>query len=61
MANSNQPAPRRGLRVAALGNPYRSDYANHEKNTAFKQTETTTPQTPFPPKTTTRVFNSLLI
>ncbi|XKM14065.1 hypothetical protein RCS94_02565 [Orbaceae bacterium ac157xtp] len=35
-------APRRGLRVAALGNPYRSGDANHEKNTIIKQTETTT-------------------
>ncbi|XKM13204.1 hypothetical protein RCS94_09240 [Orbaceae bacterium ac157xtp] len=34
-------APRRGLRVAALGNPYRSGYENHEKNTIMKQTETT--------------------
>ncbi|XKM13589.1 hypothetical protein RCS94_11310 [Orbaceae bacterium ac157xtp] len=35
-------APRRGLRVAALGNPYRSGNSNHEKNTILKQTETTT-------------------
>ncbi|XKM13312.1 hypothetical protein RCS94_09845 [Orbaceae bacterium ac157xtp] len=39
-------APRRGLRVAALGNPYRSGYANNVKNTALKQTETTTLQIP---------------
>ncbi|XKM14092.1 hypothetical protein RCS94_02705 [Orbaceae bacterium ac157xtp] len=37
-------APRRGLRVAALGNPYRSGDADHEKNTIIKQTETTTLQ-----------------
>ncbi|XKM13757.1 hypothetical protein RCS94_00880 [Orbaceae bacterium ac157xtp] len=35
-------APRRGLRVVALDNPYRSGHANHEKNTTLKQTETTT-------------------
>ncbi|XKM13376.1 hypothetical protein RCS94_10175 [Orbaceae bacterium ac157xtp] len=34
-------ALRRGLRVAALGNPYRSGNADHEKNTIIKQTETT--------------------
>ncbi|XKM12533.1 hypothetical protein RCS94_05790 [Orbaceae bacterium ac157xtp] len=34
-------APRRGLRVAALGNPYRSGDADHLKNTIIKQTETT--------------------
>ncbi|XKM13760.1 hypothetical protein RCS94_00895 [Orbaceae bacterium ac157xtp] len=36
-----KPAPRRGLRVVALDNPYRSGDADHEKNTALKQTETT--------------------
>ncbi|XKM13181.1 hypothetical protein RCS94_09125 [Orbaceae bacterium ac157xtp] len=41
-----KPAPRRGLRVAALGNPYRSGDVNHENNTTLKQTETTTPQIP---------------
>ncbi|XKM13685.1 hypothetical protein RCS94_00500 [Orbaceae bacterium ac157xtp] len=39
-------APRRGLRVVALDNPYRSGYANHEKNTIIKQTETTAQQIP---------------
>ncbi|XKM14340.1 hypothetical protein RCS94_03990 [Orbaceae bacterium ac157xtp] len=39
-------APRRGLRVAALGKPYRSGYADHEKNTIIKQTETTILQIP---------------
>ncbi|XKM13015.1 hypothetical protein RCS94_08275 [Orbaceae bacterium ac157xtp] len=39
-------APRRGLRVAALGNPYRSGDADHGKNTIIKQTETTTLQIP---------------
>ncbi|XKM14069.1 hypothetical protein RCS94_02585 [Orbaceae bacterium ac157xtp] len=39
-------APRRGIRVVALDNPYRSGYANHEKNTTLKQTETTTLQIP---------------
>ncbi|XKM14576.1 hypothetical protein RCS94_05215 [Orbaceae bacterium ac157xtp] len=38
------PAPRRGLRVVALDNPYPSGDADHEKNRAFKQTETTTLQ-----------------
>ncbi|XKM14336.1 hypothetical protein RCS94_03970 [Orbaceae bacterium ac157xtp] len=47
IANS-PPAPRRGLRVAALGKPYRSGDADHEKNTTLKQTETTTLQIPFP-------------
>ncbi|XKM13696.1 hypothetical protein RCS94_00555 [Orbaceae bacterium ac157xtp] len=37
-----KPAPRRGLRVVALDNPYRSGNANHKKNTTLKQTETTT-------------------
>ncbi|XKM13585.1 hypothetical protein RCS94_11290 [Orbaceae bacterium ac157xtp] len=37
-----KPAPRRGLRVVALDNPYRSGDADHEKNTIIKQTETTT-------------------
>ncbi|XKM13198.1 hypothetical protein RCS94_09210 [Orbaceae bacterium ac157xtp] len=37
-------APRRGLRVVALDNPYRSGDVNHGKNTIIKQTETTTLQ-----------------
>ncbi|XKM12870.1 hypothetical protein RCS94_07505 [Orbaceae bacterium ac157xtp] len=40
-AATRTTAPRRGLRVAALGNPYRSGDAIHEKNTTIKQTETT--------------------
>ncbi|XKM13150.1 hypothetical protein RCS94_08965 [Orbaceae bacterium ac157xtp] len=40
-AATRATAPRRGLRVAALGNPYRSGYADHEKNTIIKQTEIT--------------------
>ncbi|XKM14467.1 hypothetical protein RCS94_04640 [Orbaceae bacterium ac157xtp] len=45
-AATRATAPRRGLRVAALDNPYRSGEADHEKNTIIKQTETTTLQIP---------------
>ncbi|XKM14342.1 hypothetical protein RCS94_04000 [Orbaceae bacterium ac157xtp] len=41
-AATRATAPRRGLRVVALDNPYRSGDADHEKNTIIKQTETTT-------------------
>ncbi|XKM12628.1 hypothetical protein RCS94_06275 [Orbaceae bacterium ac157xtp] len=45
-AATRATAPRRGLRVVALDNPYRSGYAIQEKNTTLKQTKTTTLQIP---------------